>query len=100
MHGRVDLGPLLAPSPFHVIVTDVQMPKLEGYAATKLLRTKGCTLPILMLSAHAMTEDRERCLAAGCTGYLAKPIDSVELIEACRQALTGELVANVGAAAR
>ena len=84
-----ELLALLASQPFDLVLMDIQMPLMDGFEATREIRRREAGgpahMPIVAMTARAMTGDREQCLAAGADGYIAKPIDPAELFAAVDQ---------------
>lgn len=88
VNGREALAALESPASgvFDLVLMDVQMPEMDGFEATAVIRRNetrlGTYVPIIAMTAHAMKGDRERCLAAGMDGYVSKPIQAGDLFEA------------------
>jgi signal transduction histidine kinase/DNA-binding response OmpR family regulator len=96
VNGRIAVD-LARNQKFDLILMDMQMPELDGYGATSELRRRGINVPIIALTAHAMNDDRNKCIAAGCTDYLTKPLDTELLLKALAKylnAATGETSAK------
>lgn len=64
-----------------LILMDIQMPELDGYEVTKRLRKNGFTKPIIAVTAHAMNDEKQKCLEVGCTGFLTKPLNVARLVQ-------------------
>ncbi len=71
-----------------LILMDMNMPELDGWEATRLIRSQSLSMPIIALTAHAMPGDRERAIEAGCTGYHTKPVELDRLLEAIESLLS------------
>lgn len=77
-------------APFDIILMDVNMPQMDGFATTARLRANGVSTPIVALTARAMMDDRQACLNAGMDDYLTKPFNSSELLQVVQRNLKTE----------
>lgn len=72
-----------------LVLMDIQLPGIDGYETTRRIRAspEGTKVPVIALTSYAMTGDRERALAAGCTGYVEKPINPDTIMDEIRKFL-------------
>ena len=87
-NGRVGADMALQES-YDVILMDMQMPVMDGFAATRLLRQRGVKIPIIALTANAMKGFEQEVMEAGCSGYLTKPVDIDGLVQTLAALLDG-----------
>ncbi len=79
-------------SDYDAILMDLHMPVMDGVTATQALRQSGCRTPIIALTADAMRDDEKKCLQAGFTGFLAKPINSERLYSKLAEVMSAETI--------
>jgi hypothetical protein len=80
---------------FDVVLMDMQMPEMDGLAASRAIRARGRTLPIIAFTANAFEDDKAACRAAGMNGFVAKPVRKPALVTAVTQAIAPGIAAAV-----
>jgi len=79
---------------YDVVLMDIQMPRMDGYEATRRIRSLAPELPVIGLTAHALLEERRRCLDAGMVEHLSKPVDLEDLVTAIRTHIGARVAAT------
>ena len=94
--GREAVDRIVADGPgaYDIVLMDVQMPVMDGYEATRRILELAPDLPVVGQTAHALDEDRDRCLAAGMIDHIAKPIDAVALVKLVRRVVAARRKAS------
>ncbi|MFN0160153.1 MAG: ATP-binding protein [Burkholderiales bacterium] len=90
-NGRIAVDKVAAGG-FDLVLMDMQMPVLDGYGATRELRSRGFTLPIIALTANAMAGYEKEMQAAGCSAYITKPVDIDRLLTVVAEFLGGQKI--------
>lgn len=85
--GREGLDILQAQPEIGVVLMDMMMPEMDGYEAISVMKNAGNLkqIPVIAVTAQAMTGDREKCLDAGADGYISKPVNVDELLQVLKQ---------------
>ena len=85
-NGRDAINKLQQKADYDIVLMDIMMPEMDGFETTRNIRAddRFKTLPIIALTAKAMKGDRERCIAAGASDYITKPVDTEQLLSLMR----------------
>jgi CheY-like chemotaxis protein len=85
-NGRAAIGALKKQSDVDVVLMDIMVPEMDGYETMRAIRDMGKfnSLPIIAVTAKAMQGDREKCIEAGASDYIAKPVDMDQLLSLLR----------------
>ncbi len=89
--GRKGIGTLLTSDDIDLVLMDVMMPEMDGYATMAAIRKmpRFAGLPVIAVTARAMPEDRAKSLSSGATDYITKPVDTEELLTCMERCLAG-----------
>lgn len=91
---------LLGQHRFDLVLMDIQMPNMDGYAATQYIRKKlGLSVPVIAMTAYALEGEKEKCLQSGMDGYIAKPVNETRLLELIAEFTQTAIPKNKGVAA-